>query len=413
MLAPMITGTRLVENVWRRLVVIVISAMGCCSLTSVAAAGEHVTFFGVGLDPETRDADERLRDYLKRSSKEQVDLEFEARESTYQKVIKELVEWDSADGVVMARTTPYVQVAAELLGADLEVLATYVSRDRGTTTYNSYYVVRKELLAGVVRPEPADVIRLISRGIEGRRARFTYHSIFSTSSFFLPSLHLRDNRVFHMPKATDSLSAIEVSRARIDSSSELVRSVARGEADFAAVWDGTLPSFLGSAAAPADAELAQGLAFVKLPSSIPNDLLVCSRSAPEAFKESIRSAIRAMDSEEIGLGDFAYWIDINDATEARAALSKLRHMAEQQVHPVTVDVRAGRGSSSSTAAMVDAARHAVRLSGTEHVLYDDDFHKRIDMVWTLDAIHDGAARLTTSLRDTRIADQVFPALLPV
>ena len=44
--------------------------------------------------------------------------------------------------------------------------------------------------------------------------------------------------------------------------------------------------------------------------------------------------------------------------------------------------------------MAEAARHAVRLSGTEMVLYDEDFHERLDTEWTLDEIHDGASRLT-------------------
>jgi hypothetical protein len=58
--------------------------------------------------------------------------------------------------------------------------------------------------------------------------------------------------------------------------------------------------------------------------------------------------------------------------------------------------------------MVEAARHAVRLSGTEHVVFDEDFHVHIDVVWTLDEIHDGAARLTSSIPGTGIDDQVFP-----
>jgi len=50
----------------------------------------------------------------------------------------------------------------------------------------------------------------------------------------------------------------------------------------------------------------------------------------------------------------------------------------------------------------------VRLSGTELVLFDEDFHEHIDAVWTLDEIHDGAARLTCSIPGTGIDDQVFP-----
>jgi hypothetical protein len=135
---------------------------------------------------------------------------------------------------------------------------------------------------------------------------------------------------------------------------------------------------------------------------------VCSRSAPPELKDRIRAAIRAMADEEIAVGDFARWVDISGSSEARAALAHLRWLAREQVVPVTVDVRRGQGPPAGTAAMAEAARHAVRLSATELVLFDEDFHEHIDAVWTLDEIHDGAARLTASLPGTGIDDQVFP-----
>ena len=51
---------------------------------------------------------------------------------------------------------------------------------------------------------------------------------------------------------------------------------------------------------------ARGLAIVRLPSTIPNDLLVCPSWAPQEFKE--RDPVRqsgTMPSEEIAVGDFA------------------------------------------------------------------------------------------------------------
>lgn len=370
--------------------------------TSAAAAEDDVTFVRVALDEDTKKADRKLEDYLERTLR--VELTPEERE--YRQVIERLVTWDPSGGIVLARTTPYVQVVSEMLGADLEVLGTYVSKATNSTTYHAYYVVRKDDLSHE-NPRPEDVISYVfSRAPE--RARFTYHNLFSTSSFFLPSLHFRANGVFHMPEATGSLAAIAVAQAEVNSSSHLVRMVARGEADLAAVWDGTRARFVGEHAKGADAELGQRLFFVQMPSSLPNDLLVCSRSAPDDFKESVRAAIREMPESEIAVGDFARWMDIVQATEARAALAQLRWLAREQVPAVTIDVRAGAGSSAGTAAMVEAAEHAVRLSGTELVLYDKDFHEQLDTVWTLDEIHDGAARLTTSLRGTEIPDQVFP-----
>ena len=372
----------------------------CLLSAKFLSAADRVTFVGVALDQETREADRRLQDYLQRTA----DIRFAPEELEYGQVIERLADWDPAEGVVIARTTPYVQVVAEMLGADLEILATYVSETTGQTTYHSYYVVRNEDLPP--NPTPADVISFVAAAPD--RVRFTYHSLFSTSSFFLPSLNFRANGVFHMPESTESLAAIQVARADVNSSSHLVRAVARGEADLAAVWDGTRARFTDGPANVADAAVGRAVAFVRLPSAIPNDLLVCSRSAPAELKESLRSAIRSMPAEEIAVGDFARWVDIGDASEARAALAHLRWLAREQVAPVTVDVRQGSGSSSGTAAMTEAARHAVRLSGTEFMLFDEDFHEHIDTVWTLDEIHDGAARLTSSIPGTGIDDQVFP-----
>jgi ABC-type phosphate/phosphonate transport system substrate-binding protein len=370
----------------------------CC--TGILSAADRVTFVGVALDQETREADRRLQDYLQRTA----DIRFAPEELEYGQVIERLAGWEPDTGVVVARTTPYVQVVAEMLGGDLEILATYVSDATGRTTYHSYYVARKDDLPP--NPRPAEVISFVASAPQ--RVRFTYHSLFSTSSFFLPSLHFRSNGVFHMAEPTESLAALQVTRSDVSSSSHLVRAVARGDADLAAVWDGTRARFVDGAADPEDAEVGRAVHFVRLPSAIPNDLLVCSRSAPAELKEAIRSAIRSMPADEIAVGDFARWVDISDASEARAALAHLRWLAREQVAPVTVDVRQGQGSASGTATMVEAARHAVRLSGTELTLFDEDFHEHIDTVWTLDEIHDGAARLTTSIPGTDIDDQVFP-----
>lgn len=366
----------------------------CLSGADRLCAADRTTFVGVALDQETREADRRLRNYLERSAA----MSFAPEELEYRQVIERLVGWDTADGVVVARTTPYVQVVAEMLGAELEILATYVSQATARTTYHSYFVARRDDLPA--NPTPADVISFVSESPD--LIHFTFHSLFSTSSFFLPSLHFRMNRVFHMPEPTESLAAIALDPSESNSSGDLVRAVASGDADLAAVWDGTKARFSD------DDPIGREVVFVQLPSTIPNDLLVCSRSAPAELKEKIRTAVREMSDDEISIGDFTRWVDITDASDARAALAHLRWLAREQTTPVTVDVRQGRGSSSGTAAMARAARHAVRLSGTELVLFDGDFYEHIDTVWTLDEIHDGAARLTSSIPGTGIEDQVFP-----
>ena len=67
--------------------------------------------------------------------------------------------------------------------------------------------------------------------------------------------------------------------------------------------------------------------------------------------------------------------------------------------PVVVKVEAQppRDAPAARKAYVEAAKEAVRLSGTEFVLEDKDLHKRVDMTWTLELIHDGALRLTSTL----------------
>ena len=372
----------------------------CCAATSVATTDDRVAFVGVALDRETREADRRLQDYLQRAA----DIRFAPEELEYGQVIERLSDWDPQGGLVLARTTPYVQVVSEMLGADMEILATYVGAATGSTVYHSYFVVDRDALPG--DPTPTGVISFVADS--PKRIRFIHHSLFSTSGFFLPSLHFRANGVFHMPEATESLAAISVAKWPENSSSALVRAVARGEADLAAVWDGARARFVEGGADAEDVELGRRVSFVRLPSAIPNDLLVCSRWAPAELKDRIRSAIRAMPADEIAVGDFARWVDIADASEARAALAHLRWLAREQAAPVTVDVRAAAGARPATAVMADAARHAIRLSETEFVLFDEDFHEHIDYVWTLNEIHDGAARLRSSIPGTGIEDQIFP-----
>lgn len=372
-----------------------------CALCSPGfGADDRVAFVGVALDTETREADRRLEAYLERRAA----LSFAPEELEYGQVIERLAAWDRNEGVFVARTTPYVQVVSEMLGADMEILATYVSAATGTTTYNSYLVARRIDLPP--NPTPADVVSLITGS--SRRFRFVHHSLFSTSSFFLPSLHFRANHIFHMDEPTESLAAINVAQIPENSSSALVRAVARGEADLAAVWDGTRTRFTAADADPDDLSLGRQVVFARLPSAIPNDLLVCSRWAPAELKERVRAAVREMPVDEIAVGDFKQWLDIVDAPEARNALAHLRWLAREQAAPVTVDVRSVGGDRAATAEMLTAAKHAVRLSGMEFVLYDEDFHEHIDYVWTIDRIHDGAARLRSSIPGTDIDDQVFP-----
>ena len=154
----------------------------------------NVTFIGVALDAKTKLADEKLREYLSPKTA----LEFETREMEYGVAINTLVNWNADEqGPVMARVTPYVYVVAEMLGADLEILATYLSKKTGKTTYNSYFVVNKSFYSGKV--EQGNFVQHL--GNQETPAKFIYHDKFSTSSYFLPSLYFRQNKIFSIHSA--------------------------------------------------------------------------------------------------------------------------------------------------------------------------------------------------------------------
>jgi len=126
-----------------------------------------------------------------------------------------------------------------------------------------------------------------------------------------------------------------------------------------------------------------------------------------ATRVAIRDAIRAMGHEEIDEGDFLTWRDINSAPDARQALADLRWLARERPAPVTVDVRRASVGDPVTEAYLEAARRAVRLSGTEFVGYNDDLHAHRDYVWTLELIHDGAVKLTNRIIGSDVDDQTF------
>ncbi|MCU0242561.1 MAG: PhnD/SsuA/transferrin family substrate-binding protein, partial [Vicinamibacteria bacterium] len=244
-----------------------------------------------------------------------------------------------------------------------------------------------------------------ARTLQGQqtRARFIFHNRFSASSFFLPSHFLRANRIFDMPESTETLTAIRGERIAENSSSRLVEMVASGQADLAAVWDATKNKF----EKPGQAAGAQ-VYFSQLPQLIPNDLLVCSTSLSATTKEALRAAIRGLGPGGIGIGDFKTWQDIRDASDARAALADLRWLARERAAPVTIDIRLRSGANRPQhALMIEAARQAVRLAGTELVLYDPDFHEHIDFVWTIEPVHDGAVVLRSAIPGASVDDQIF------
>jgi ABC-type phosphate/phosphonate transport system substrate-binding protein len=377
---------------------LILVGLACLVCVSRAAAQEQITFIEVALDEETRRADDKLRRYLDREA----DLMFlQERPLEYGAVINRLANWNPDRGNFLARVTPYAFVAAEMLGADLEVFATYVSRATGGTTYHSYFVVGREGFG--YGPELASLVEYL-RNLE-QPARFIYHNKFSTSSYFLPALFFRSYGIYNMPESTEYHTAIH-SRKLGDSSSNLIRAVALGEYELAAVWDGTKTKF--EATDSLYERYGSRVHFIQLPTVLPNDLLVGSASMDSASRARIREAITAMGPEDIDEGDFLSWRDINSAPDSRQALADLRWLARERPAPVTVDVRTpGADDGRVPEAYLEAARQAVRLSGTEFVNYDGDFHYHTDYLWTLELIHDGAIELTSHIVGSDIDDQRF------
>ncbi|MGV7222454.1 MAG: PhnD/SsuA/transferrin family substrate-binding protein [Nitrospinales bacterium] len=377
------------------LIYIVISVIALLSSTPLNAGDkDSVTFIGVALDPETKAADEKLREYVSA----RVPIEFEKQEMEYGVAINSLVQWNVEEqGPVMARVTPYVYVVAEMLGADIEVLGTYLSKKSNKTTYNSYFVVKKSFYSGSI--DQGNFVQHLEK--QTQPAKFIFHNKFSTSSYFLPSLYFRQNRIFSI-KTTDNIGQgfipiIGEKPKDISGSSSLVRMVKNGEADFAAVWDGTKNKF----------ENDPELLFMKLPNSIPNDLLVYSKSGGQAHKNQIIAAIQQMKDEDINTGDFQKWIDFQQARQARKALASLRWLAKVPPPPVTVKIRRDHKDESIKEQHLEAAKQALRLSGTELILFDEDYHKTFDALWTLKMTHEDSLVITSEFVSAGIK-QEFP-----
>ena len=328
--------------------VVLAAVLLLATLVGLAQTKARLTFIGVALDAPTRQADRRLMEYLA----EKVGAGFAPEELEYEQVIHRLVDWRREEGAFVARTTPYAYVVSELLGAEVEPLSTYVSAITGRTTYHSYFVVNRQ--AFPTPPSLPDLLRFVTQ--RKTRAKFIFQSQFSTSSYFLPSLFFRSHRIFQMPESTGPLTAMTATKIADASSSTLVELVASGAADVAAVWDGVKAKYEPGGESYSAA--GRRVYFIELPTALPNDLLIGSSSLDPHIKSTLRQAIGAMRGDQIGVGDFRTWQDINAAPDARQALADLRHLAREGVAPVTVEVqRDARADAVANPEMIlEAAR---------------------------------------------------------
>lgn len=436
------------------LLAVLIASSACSWLTksSDAQAPEQgqISFLSVVVDADTATADTRLRSFLERAvSKPKLDrgdraMSFQQQTMPYGDVIRAFTDNPSHGQV--ARITPYAYVAAEMLGAKLDILAIYRSVATRKTTYRSYFVVRRKQFSeltdwkdGSGAPTLEHMEKYL-RALRDNPAKFVYHDRFSTSSYFLPALYFKSRDVFAMRQSINpSFIPIEVERFSSTSSSDLVFQVAGNKADLAAVWDGTKKKFDDAMPDDKKGKAAADVVFIPIPTEVPNDFLVSSGLHPDTERLIVQAinrdplagracttldappispdespektkikACAALATEDQPNDDFDTWYAWNGTDDSvlaapREGLARLRRDARSRSIPVVVKVDAKHHKDDDEAktklleSYAEAGRAAVRLSGTEFVLEDRDLHKHVDMTWTLEATHDGALMLESSL----------------
>jgi ABC-type phosphate/phosphonate transport system substrate-binding protein len=391
---------------YRLLTVIATALVLLTGIPVATQANKPLKFVGVNLnDSDTMNADKKLVRFLKDNTG--LDIGEETPES-YGRMIRKLLD-KNQDELYVARVTPYVYVVAEMMGAEFELLATYKnksdatnSRNNSDSTYHSWFVVNREYFPELKNSSAVPTLDDLMRMLRAQSAppKFIYHDKFSTSSYFVPSLEFRSRKIFSMSGRQQNLTSITSENVG-GSSSDLVRKIANNEAFLAAVWDGTKNKFQGQ---PEEGKVY----FVQIPTVLPNDLLVCSARIDKPTRERLRTAIKQMSPSGIDIGDFKTWSDINSESEAKEALAALRHSAEQRPAPVTVRIGTSEANPDpGLLAILETTKHAVRLSGTELVPFDRDYHKRPDVDWVVDRIHDGAINLVSKINNTDLEAQQF------
>ena len=380
-----------------RFAVVVVAASVVVGPSRINAADGQTAparFFTVDQGPDELKSDEALARSLG------TELIGGPDQQSYEEVITTLLG-DARQGGVVARVTPYAFVVAEMRGAKVELLASCVSRSTGKTITNAFMVVPQKSFPGPTPPTLEQVFAHLKMLSDTEHpARFIYHNKYSTSSYFLPSLVFRARRVFGHDATSNpaGVTMIGVERNESPSSSDLIRQVAAqtGEREtIASVWTGPKSGFTG-----------HGVYFVQLPDDLPCDLLVATRKVDSKTKDAIRAGLQQDSVGRSAPGsDVATWVPWSsaEAEGARRALSDLRRQAGSSTLPVVVDVQADR-SSHVDDELLDAARAAIRLAGTELVDRSQyfDYYKKSDIRWELASTHDGAIRLTVRYENFRL-----------
>jgi hypothetical protein len=403
-----------IEMAQRRLIYLGVLALAWSVLFPGAAISQQRTpiqFLSVAPDADIKLADQKLLDYLRHK----VPVTFEKQEMGYEAAVKTLVDWDpEKQGPLLARVTPYAFVVAEMLGANMEIVGTYLNKKSNSVTNNSYLVAHKDLgyenteaLEDFARhlnnpdAQTEDFIKILQ--LRETPARFVYHSKFSASSHFLPSLYFKKQGIFSLftqLKGKQKFITIHsLVPEDIASSSELIPIIKGRQADFASIRESVKNKF----------EADKDLKFIQLPYSTPNDLLVMVKpfnKLIKQIKDQILETIRRMETTDIDEGDILKWEDFNASPKARKSLANLRHLAKTTPHPVVINIRKSQKEKSGIDEKhLEAARQAVRFSGTEMVLFDEDYHSIFDVLWTLETRHDQSILLTSTILDSGLTQE--------
>jgi ABC-type phosphate/phosphonate transport system substrate-binding protein len=350
-----------------------------------------ITFLGVASNRTYTVADTKLVQRL--TERIGTPIEYGNQPEKYEDLVREVIRRDDA---FVARMTPYAYVAARMLGARVEAVATYLRRDETmegrsayVPTYRSYFVVNREAFGD--RPETLDELaRFIENKQDDKLARFTYTQEFSTSGYFLPALWMRSRHIFATDQGGNAIVRIQAQKLAGGPFTSVIEAVENGGADYAAVWDADKAAYERAHQPPN----APRVRFIPIAAMLPNDLLVCSPAIDTRTRQKIADALKSM--APIDEGDFHSWTPIHEAPDALLALATLERSAAAAPASVVVKIEAADAASEP---YLEEARQAVRLSSTEFVLYAPYFHTQHDITWTLQKVHDGALVLTTEMED--------------
>lgn len=365
-----------------RLVMLLFSTLAFLTATRGHAAYE---FLAVATSSEDADSDRHLRRYLK--SEAGVDLTL-PDERDYDKVIDALVT--GKNEAILARTSPYVLVVAQLMGTPLVPIGTYERSDGGSMTYHAFLVVNRAAIDAYrkVKDQDPSLPQVIDFLQHTRGPEFLFKNEFSTSGYFAPVAYLRSQGVFTPSKFDDPDATALTPQQRKLPAEELIASVARGEAALTAAWEGDRRKV--------SAENLQRTYFVLLPYELPNDLLVCNLAFPPSKVEAIRKAISVMPAGWITAiqpkANISRWRNLQDAPNAATALYMLRQMV---VHPQPQSVV--RVSGDAPAEVISAVERAISRSHADFVRFDETVHSSIDYDWTVTLTSDGALALKSVL----------------